>query len=49
MAQYRPCHHADRIPALSRALTSSEYTAAVSLAGDAGLRLDQRRSWFPGG
>jgi putative pyruvate formate lyase activating enzyme len=43
MAQYRPCHHADRVAELRRGLLTSEYAEAVRLAEDAGLRLDQRR------
>ena len=44
MAQYRPCHRAHELPPLDRRLTNKEYAEAVHLAGDAGLRLDQRRS-----
>jgi putative pyruvate formate lyase activating enzyme len=43
MAQYRPCHHAHELPPLDRRLTNQEYTEAVRLAQDAGLRLDERR------
>jgi putative pyruvate formate lyase activating enzyme len=43
MAQYRPCHRAHELPPLDRRITDQEYTRAVRLAQDAGLRLDQRR------
>lgn len=43
MAQYRPCYHAHELPPLNRRITDKEYAAAVQLAQEAGLRLDQRR------
>jgi putative pyruvate formate lyase activating enzyme len=43
MAQYRPCYRAYELPPLDRRITDEEYTEAVRLAQDAGLRLDQRR------
>lgn len=43
MAQYRPCYRSHDLPPLDRPLSSKEYTAAVHLAEQAGLRLDQRR------
>ena len=43
MAQYRPCYRAHELPPLDRRITTQEYAAAVRLAKDAGLRLDQRR------
>ncbi len=44
MAQYRPCHRAHQLQPLDRRLTDKEYSDAVRLAEDAGLRLDQRRA-----
>lgn len=42
MAQYRPCHLADRHPPLDRGITGQEYHEAVALALRHGLtRLDQ--------
>jgi putative pyruvate formate lyase activating enzyme len=43
MAQYRPCHRAHELPPLDRRLSNREYSDAVRLAEDAGLRLDERR------
>ena len=43
MAQYRPCYRAHELPPLNRRLTNEEYAAAVRLAEEAGLRLDERR------
>jgi putative pyruvate formate lyase activating enzyme len=43
MAQYRPCYRAHRLPPLDRSLSNREYTEAVRLAQEAGLRLDERR------
>jgi putative pyruvate formate lyase activating enzyme len=43
MAQYRPCYRAREMPPLDRPVTDAEYRAAVRLAEQAGLRLDQRR------
>jgi putative pyruvate formate lyase activating enzyme len=42
MDQYRPCHRAHELPPLDRRITQQEYTEAVRLAQDAGLRLDER-------
>jgi putative pyruvate formate lyase activating enzyme len=44
MAQYRPCYRAYELPPLDRRLSNQEYAAAVRLAEEAGLRLDQRRA-----
>jgi putative pyruvate formate lyase activating enzyme len=44
MAQYRPCYRAHSLPPLDRRITNQEYGAALKLAEDAGLRLDERRS-----
>jgi putative pyruvate formate lyase activating enzyme len=44
MAQYRPCYHAHELPPLDRPIAHQEYAAAVRLAQEAGLRLDERRS-----
>jgi putative pyruvate formate lyase activating enzyme len=49
MAQYRPCYRAGNLPPLDRPITNQEYAEAVSLAQEAGLRLDERRTrlvWF---
>jgi putative pyruvate formate lyase activating enzyme len=47
MAQYRPAYNASHYPELNRAVTSSEYNAAVKMAKEAGLsRLDERRSFL---
>jgi putative pyruvate formate lyase activating enzyme len=43
MQQYRPCHLAHQLPALDRRITNQEYSEAVRLAQEAGLRLDERR------
>ena len=43
MAQYRPCYRAHELPPLNRRLTNQEFEEAVSLAQEAGLRLDERR------
>jgi putative pyruvate formate lyase activating enzyme len=43
MAQYRPCYRAREYPPLDRSITNQEYAAAVHLAQEAGLRLDERR------
>jgi putative pyruvate formate lyase activating enzyme len=44
MAQYRPAYRASEIAEINRALTSSEFAAAVEAARNAGLsRLDDRR------
>jgi putative pyruvate formate lyase activating enzyme len=43
MAQYRPCYRAHELPPLSRRITNQEYSEAVRLAQEAGLRLDERR------
>jgi putative pyruvate formate lyase activating enzyme len=43
MAQYRPCYRAHELPPLNRRITDHEYTEAVQLAEEAGLRLDERR------
>ena len=48
MQQYRPCYLAHELPALDRRITDSEYSEAVRLAQEAGLRLDERKprlSW----
>jgi putative pyruvate formate lyase activating enzyme len=44
MAQYRPCYRAGNLPPLDRPITNQEYAEAVSLAQEAGLRLDERRT-----
>jgi putative pyruvate formate lyase activating enzyme len=44
MAQYRPCYRAREYPPLDRSITNQEYAAAVHLAQEAGLRLDERKS-----
>jgi putative pyruvate formate lyase activating enzyme len=44
MAQYRPCYRAGDLPPLDRPITNQEYAEAVSLAQEAGLRLDERRT-----
>jgi putative pyruvate formate lyase activating enzyme len=44
MAQYRPCYRAREYPPLDRSITNQEYAAAVRLAQEAGLRLDERQS-----
>ena len=41
MAQYRPCYRAYDLPPLDRCPTAQEYAAAVRLAEEAGLRLDE--------
>ncbi|MEW6261128.1 MAG: radical SAM protein [Thermodesulfobacteriota bacterium] len=47
MNQYHPCGTASRIPALARRITTSEFTAAVETARQAGIhRLDRRRRTF---
>jgi putative pyruvate formate lyase activating enzyme len=49
MAQYRPSYRAHNMPPLDRRITDEEYTEAVRLAKETGLRLDERRSrllWF---
>jgi uncharacterized Fe-S radical SAM superfamily protein PflX len=43
MQQYRPCYLAHELPGLDRRITNREYSEAVRLAQDAGLRLDERR------
>jgi len=43
MAQYRPCYRAHELPPLDRRVTQHEVAAAVRLAEEAGLRLDERR------
>jgi putative pyruvate formate lyase activating enzyme len=43
MAQYRPCYRARDLPPLDRPIAKDEYARAVHLAGEAGLRLDERR------
>ena len=44
MAQYRPCHRAGEVEAISRHITADEFGQAVRMALDAGLtRLDERR------
>lgn len=43
MDQYRPCYRAHELPPLNRRITPQEYAAAVRLALEAGLRLDERR------
>jgi len=43
MAQYRPCYRARELPPLDRPIASDEYAAALRLAEEAGLRLDERR------
>jgi putative pyruvate formate lyase activating enzyme len=43
MAQYRPCYRAHELPPLNRRITDQEYTRAVGLAQEAGLRLDERK------
>ena len=43
MAQYRPCYRANEYPPLDRSITNEEFAAAVRLAQEAGLRLDERR------
>jgi putative pyruvate formate lyase activating enzyme len=43
MAQYRPCYRARELPPLDRPISSDEYTEALRLAEEAGLRLDERR------
>jgi len=43
MAQYRPCYRAYDLPPLDRRPTAHECAAAVRLAEEAGLRLDERR------
>ena len=43
MGQYRPAYRAHGYPPLDRPVTSEEYAAAVRMAKEAGLRLDQRR------
>jgi putative pyruvate formate lyase activating enzyme len=43
MAQYRPCYQAASLPPLDRRITAEEYRQALRLAGEAGLRLDERR------
>jgi putative pyruvate formate lyase activating enzyme len=48
MQQYRPCYLAHELPALDRRITDLEYSEAVRLAKEAGLRLDERKprlSW----
>jgi len=42
MAQYRPCFHAAEFPPLNRPITPREVAAAVRLAEEAALRLDER-------
>jgi putative pyruvate formate lyase activating enzyme len=44
MQQYRPCFRAGEMPPLDRPITRQEYAAALRLAEEAGLRLDQRRA-----
>jgi putative pyruvate formate lyase activating enzyme len=44
MAQYRPCFRAHELPPLNRRITDQEYSRAVELAQEAGLRLDERRT-----
>lgn len=41
MAQYRPCCHADRFPAIARPLDRAEHAAAVAYARKKGLRVDE--------
>jgi putative pyruvate formate lyase activating enzyme len=43
MAQYRPCYRAHELPPLDRPITHEEFSGAVRLAEEAGLRLDERR------
>ena len=43
MAQYRPHYRAYDLPPMDRPVTAEEYDAAVRLAREAGLRLDERR------
>lgn len=43
MAQYRPCYRAHQLPPLDRRITDREYSEAVRLAQEAGLRLDERQ------
>lgn len=38
MAQYRPCHHAFQVPELARTLRGEEFTEAVKLAYNHGMR-----------
>jgi putative pyruvate formate lyase activating enzyme len=43
MAQYRPCYRAHQMPPLDKPISGDEYAAALRLAREAGLRLDERR------
>ena len=47
MNQYRPAYNASRYPEINRSITSSEYSAAVQMAKEAGLtRLDERQQFL---
>jgi putative pyruvate formate lyase activating enzyme len=47
MAQYRPAHKvtSEKYAEINRPLTTAEYKEAVEIADEAGLRLDERRSF----
>ncbi|MDX1775722.1 MAG: radical SAM protein [Desulfobulbales bacterium] len=46
MDQYRPCGKAHQYPAIARRLTNEEYTAALKLAEEAGLRRLDEKDWL---
>lgn len=46
MDQYRPCGQAHQCPPIDRGLTNEEYSEALTMARDAGLRRLDQRDWL---